>query len=39
MQLAQAAYLINVAPRVMRHAGPQVRALQWHTAAGHQAAD
>jgi phosphatidylglycerophosphatase C len=38
MQLAQEAYLINAAPRVRRHAGPQVRALQWHTPAGHPAA-
>jgi phosphatidylglycerophosphatase C len=37
MQLAQEAYLINAAPRVTRHAGPQVRALQWHTPAGQQA--
>jgi phosphatidylglycerophosphatase C len=36
MQLVQEAFLINAAPRVSRHAGPQVRALQWRTPAGHQ---
>jgi len=36
MQLVQEAYLINAAPRVSRHAGPQVRSFQWRTPAGHQ---